>query len=537
MHRYKIRVSAGLDSSTGVFWADNEFEAWHMAYLFFKAQHPANTTREGRCSYVTLSVDAVEGAALNSTHDTTVGGVAGATGTTAAQQAFSAELQSKVGEFLGTKLDGEFSTVAYPAGFNYGITYGPNAYYNAATLQDLDALLQTSDGGQLTLGTGRFSTLYRNILGSTVFGFSKADTATMNREDTAAAAQIASVLTEFVNAGGTFSNPLPFGGKLQDVFDQLLKRYGSLENMPASLSALHNAILSYQQTAATSMLLHNNYAAATARLGAARNNVLKPSAANGGEEIGAGQFYVGYTPDKLPTANQIIEQLQNDGNAVSLHLELSNFSSKSTNLSVGGKVGFSVPILDAVGINFGASSSYDLSTFTSSSSEVTIDLDYKGVTIIGSTPSVLSPGGETGWYDEQILAEIASKTGKDATGYQLQGSEFDVKELFGEGGKLSRLKTFVVSRQPDMAMTFKGANSHKVKSDLKAGANVSVDLLGLFRVGSASANYSVSKVDESSSDGSVTVTFSAPEPSGTTPLQQQLAYVMGGVASHPPNQS
>ncbi len=112
-----------------------------------------------------------------------------------------------------------------------------------------------------------------------------------------------------------------------------------------------------------------------------------------------------------------------------------------------------------------------------------------------------------------------------------------MNELFGEGGRLSRLKTFVVSRQPDMSMTFKGANSHKVTSDMKVGAKASIDLLGLFRVGSASADYSVKQVNESSSDGSVTVTFSAPEPSGTTPLQQQVAYVMGGVASYPPNQS
>ncbi|GAA2158651.1 MULTISPECIES: hypothetical protein [Glycomyces] len=532
MDRYWVRVSYRSDSWETTVWAVDDDRAKQAAFMVFKNHFPATrATRWENCSYLYENLSRTGGMTLRG-----AGGVAGGTGTTAAQQAFSDELEGKIGDFLGTKLDGKFSTVSYPAGFNYGITYGPNAYYNAATLQDLDSLLGTSSSGQLQIGTDRFSTLYRNVLGATVFGFSKADQEMMNKEDTAASAQIGSILTEFSNAGFTYTNPLPMGGKLQDVFDQLLTRYGSFEDMPDSLIALYSAIASYKEVAANSILLHRKYFEATALLKAARSNIIQANAANGGEEIGPGQFYVGYTPDKLPSANQLIGQLQTDGNAVSLHLELSNFSSKSTDLSVGGKVGFSVPIMDAVGINFGASSSYDLSTYTSSSSTVTIDLNYKGVTIISSAPTALAPDGTVGWYDGQILSEIASKTGQDATGYQLHGSEFSVDELFGEGGKLSRLKTFVVSRQPEMSMTFKGGNASKVTSDMKVGATASVDLFGLFRVGSASSNYSVNKVDTSSSDGSVTVTFGAPEPSGTIPLAQQVAYVMGGVPSYPPNE-
>jgi hypothetical protein len=453
---------------------------------------------------------------------------------TTAQQAFSQELESKVGQFLGTKLDGKFAAVAYPAGFNYGITYGPNAYYNVATLADFDSLLARSSGGQLSLGNGSFSGLYRQILGATVFGFSKADQRLMQSLDTAASAQIASILKAFTDAGGTYSNPLPFGGRLQDVFNQLLAQYGSLENLPSSLSSLHNAIAAYKEVAGPSVQLHNNYYEATARLEAARNAVLKPSQANGGEEIGAGAYYVGYTPDKLPSANELIGQLATDANAVSLHMELSNFSSKSTDLSISGRAGFSIPIMDVATFDFGGSASYDLSTYTSASSEITIDLDYKGVTIVSASPSVLSPDGKRGWYDEQMLSEIVHKSGEDATGYQLQGSEFNVDELFGEGKALARLKTFVISRQPEMSMTFKGSNASKVTSDMKVGARASIDLFGLFRVGSASASYSVSKVDTSSSDGSVTVSFGPPEPSGTIPLEQQVAYVMGGVPHYPP---
>ena len=129
------------------------------------------------------------------------------------QQAFIDALQQQVAQFLTTQLDGAFNPVSYPAGFNYGITYGANAYWNGATLQDIDSLLGTASNGQLDLTGAGFSNLYVQLLQAVTFTFSSADQQTINKQDGAATGQIASILTEFTNAGGTFSNPLPFGGK------------------------------------------------------------------------------------------------------------------------------------------------------------------------------------------------------------------------------------------------------------------------------------------------------------------------------------
>ena len=52
------------------------------------------------------------------------------------QKAFIDAIQKQCADFLVTQLDGAFSVVNYPAGFNYGITYGNNAYYNVATLRN-----------------------------------------------------------------------------------------------------------------------------------------------------------------------------------------------------------------------------------------------------------------------------------------------------------------------------------------------------------------------------------------------------------------
>jgi hypothetical protein len=450
------------------------------------------------------------------------------------QQAFITEIQNQVARLLGSRLDGKFNVVNYPSGFNYGITYGNNAFFNQATLQDIDTLLSVASNGEMDLTGGAFSTLYADILQAIAFVFSKQDTATMNQQDTAASAQIASVLTEFTNAGGTYSNPLPFGGKLQDVFNQLNKTYGSLANLPPTLNALRNAIASYQSMAGASYALHNRYYAATARLAAAIANVTNPAASNGGMQVDNTDYFVGFTPNKLPTANQLIGGLTTAGNQVSMTLSLSDFTSTSSTMSISGGTGVEIPIADLLTISVSTSASYDLSRYTSSSSEVTMNMNYPGVTLFPSIPSALSTDNSTGWYANDILQEVVANAGQDATGYQLQGSEFPVDTTFGPGQTFSRLKTFVISQQPTTQLTFTGVDTSKVASDLQVKMSVDLNVLG-FSVGSASGQYQVQNVDNNSSSGSITVTFGPPLPSGTIPLQNQVAYVLGGVASYPPN--
>ncbi len=459
----------------------------------------------------------------------------GASAISPGQQAFIDSIQSKASQCLATQLDGAFSMVIYPSGFNYGITYGNSVYYNRATLQDIDTLLSAASNGQLDLTGQGFSSLYAQVMQGVTFSFSQQDTATMNKQDTAASAQIASIVTEFSNAGGTYTNPLPLGGKLQYIFNQLIKTYVSLDKLPDGLNALRNAIASYKALAADSYALHNRFYAANARIAAALANTVTPTASNGGQQVDATSYYVGFTPNKLPTVNQLIGGLNTAGNAVSVQISLSSFSSTTSKLSIAGGTSFDVPIADILDISVNGSASYDLSRYASSSSSVTMDINYPGVTLFASTPSVLSPDNSTGWYANDILHEVAAKTGQDATGYVLQGHEYDVNELFGSGKAFSRLKTFVISEQPTISLTFTGADAHKITSDLQVNASVKATLLGMFTLGSASGSYSVQKVDSDEASGSVKVTFGPPQASGTIPLQQQVAYVLGGVVSYPPD--
>ncbi|MQR00708.1 hypothetical protein [Glaciimonas soli] len=450
------------------------------------------------------------------------------------QQAFIDGVEKQVTQLLSTRLDGAFSMINYPSGFNYGITDGSNTYYNQAALQDIDTLLGVASNGRPELIAGGFSRLYARIMGAVTFSFSQYDQAIMARQDAVASAQIAAILSEFENVGGRYKKPLSFGGKLQDIFNQINATYGSVPNMPASLHSLRNAIAAYHSISGDSYVLHNRYYAATARLAAIVANVTKPSQTNGGMQVSDMDDYVGFTPNKLPTANQLVVGLNASTNAISVAINISDFGSYSAQLSIAGGASFTIPIVDILDIAVNAGASHDLSRYITSQSKITMNVTYPGVTMFASNPSVLSADNTTGWYADDVLQEIAAQTGKDATGYQLQGSEFDVAKLFGPGKALSRLKTFVISQQPTISITFAGSNASGITSDFQVNAAVQLKLLGMFDFGGASGSYSVQKINAGSSSGSVTVTLGPPVISGTTPIQQQKAYVLGGVVSCSP---
>jgi hypothetical protein len=452
---------------------------------------------------------------------------------TKAQQAFIKAIEDKANSQLGNRLDGKFQMVNYPQGFNYGITYGNNAYYNEATLKDIDTLLGTSSSGGLELISGDFSGCYLRLLQAVTFSFSSADNQVMNKQDTAAQAQIASILREFDNAGGSYTNPLPFGGKFQDVINQLNTQFKSLDNIPDTMNSLRNAIATYKTQAAESYALHSKWYEAQKRLDTVKANTQAPNGTNGGMQVDNTSYYVGYTPDKLPTVNQLLGWLQSS-NELTVSISTSYSDSTTTQLHIDGGASLSISS-GLFSFDFGGSASYDESRYTSSSSTMTITISYPGLTVFSALPSDVSKDNQQGWYANDILQEIVENTGVDATGYKLQGSEYDIDEIFGTGKKFSRLKTWVISQQPEISITFKGADTSKLQQDFKQDASLKVKLFDLFTIGPVSETYKVKKIQTDSQTGEVSLTLGPPAVSGTIPLQQQVAYVLGGVASYPPN--
>lgn len=460
---------------------------------------------------------------------------------TEAQQDFIQAIQDEANQQLSSLLDGTFEVINYPNGFFWGIQFGPNNYYNANALQQVDLQASTGSNGVKTLAGTQFSALYSQILNDVAYQFSKADTAAMQTELSNADSQVQAVINSWENdAGPITTQDIKAAGcfpatKLGFIDYTVLQKFGGdVKKIPSSMNSFRMAYQTYQVAAQLVFQLQQASASAIQRVQQARDNVMTPTNANGGLQVDAGKYALAYGP--FPTQNAINGGLQQSSNALTIQVDLSNFSSKTVDFSVSGSAGISIPILDVLSIDVSASSSYTMHDLAQSSTALSMKLTYPGLTIVGAptTQGNLSTNGETGWFDNQILTEAVANVGQDRTGYALLGNQFPVDDYFGPDKKFGRVKTFVISQQPTIEMTFSGAEATAFTSDFKENASASVSLFGLFKIGEVDQSYEVQKVDTKSVSGQVTVTFGPPVPIGTTPSADASAYLVGGVLSYPP---
>ena len=460
---------------------------------------------------------------------------------TPAQEAFIAALNKKLQQQFSSQLDGTFETMSVPNGFYWGIQFGPNNYYNEKALNQINLQAIEGSNGMLTIANANFTTLDNSILGDIVFGFSQADTQALQQDEANNQSQIQAVINSWETDMGAPITTVQMQSavpptKLGYIQAQVLKNWdNNVDKIPTSMQGFKVAYQTYEVSAQIAFRLLSQSAAGMARLAAARANSKTATAANGGLPIAAGKFYQPFGP--FPTQNTINGGLQTLTNKASVDIDLSNFSSTASKFSVDGSVGFSIPILDFMSIDVGASTSYKLNKYASSQTTLKMTITYEGVTIVGTplTASNLSSDNTKGWYTNDILSQAIGNTQLTQTGYSLKGSQYPVDEYFGPGKKFSRIKTWVLSQQPTISMQFCAADTSQVESDFKESTSVSVSLFGIFNIGSVSQSYEVKKVDSKSIEGCVTVEMGPPVAVGSTPAADATAYVVGGVPSYPPD--
>lgn len=441
-----------------------------------------------------------------------------------AKSEFRAELEKKVNQLLAAKLEGDFKTVVAPQGFHWGVTYGSMGYYNQKTLQDVDTMLVFDDDGQAGFRKELFSTLYQKILADTSFQYSKADQSTLDQLRTEAMLTSQDLVSAYKDEVGDIQNPQ---NPLIEIigFVNAHKEDKDFQNIYPTLAAQYNTFLSHNA----------KYIEMTSRELDAINyvkqlidNMKNPSKSNAGVQIDAANYSVGYS---MADVNQIYNELSAEDNKMTIDLEFSDFSETQSSLSIDHQAAFVIPLPICFFIK--SDTRYTLNSLTTSSSTVSIIMEYRGVTTLDATPALASADGMKGWYDENLLDEIKNKTGKDVTGYQLQNDEFKVEELFGADGKVNRMKEFVISQAPVITMTITHANISMVTECFTHRSELDIDFFG-FGISSSTHNYSVQNCTIDTSSNTATITLSAPTPSMGTDLQDKVAYVLGGVIVYPP---
>ena len=428
---------------------------------------------------------------------------------------------------LGSELNGRFTAANYPAGFNYHVMH--NDYYNSESLKCLDTLVDVKDGIPY-LNTG-YSTLYKRVMEKIHFNISKEDLLRINQEANRQEALVTSIIKSYKQSD-IDEEPMknPTVGKIMErikkftgtsYYDVDLREYPYLAN-------LCNLLTEFTRKATFTSKIQRASDRAGACLDAIIKHINNPDDDNGGLKTEDG-FACGWDNIKEPA--QLLDELEGS-KSIKITVSANNFHEKSSSLNLKNDVKVDVPVNWFFNLGAEHEDEYDISKFAKNGAEMSITVIYDGVTLVPANPTKVSPNNKEGWYDETILDEVAAKTGKDVTGYQLVDSEFDVETLFGEDGKLRRMRTLVISQHPIVRVTFKKFDCSELKKKFDETTDVEFSMFGGIISGHHKNSYSISECKYDKSSESLDVTF-MPRPLGSSGTAlSQTAYVIGGVVDY-----
>lgn len=433
-------------------------------------------------------------------------------------------ITDKVGAAVGATLDGDFVAANYTPGFNYVIK---QLNYNAETLAALDTRVEESDGVPVLKDS--YTTLYKNVIDNLKYDYSKADLSVMNDEAVKLSAMTESVINEFTQTD--LYDPSQSDITISFIMEQITEKTGAdymnLDTVKYFQYAnLCNLLKSYARQATFTSKMQSLWYAAYNRLQAISQHITTPTAENGAFKTDSGDYVCAW--DSLPESAALLERLKS-GSSIAFSIEVSDFTESESEFRFESDVSCRVPFSWFLSVvNVDHKHEYDLTKYACSGASLKIDVEYNGITLVPAVPHPLSDDNSKGWFASDILEEAAAKSGRDATGYQLIGGDFDPDKIFGENGQLRRIKTFVLSQQPAVTLTFTNFDFSEVEKDFKQETDVEFKFLGGLISGSHDNEYTFSDYSYDRSANTTTIKILPAPLAGSGSSAKQTAFVLGG---------
>lgn len=445
----------------------------------------------------------------------------------------------QISAYLGSTIEPGFVVIRYPPGFNFNVQYGASAYWNPRALALVDQLCASTGPGTASLTGASFSAKYAAILGAVGYSASAADNAAQTKASKAFSEQQDKVVDAFEDTFGRIrrrdiqTSACRPPTKAGYVTWYVQNNYpGTPPTFPPLVAAFGAAYAKWFAMGEQLQKMAGREQAALNLVAASTADTVTPGAQNGALQTGADSWSVCYA---LPDNNTILSSLRDPGRSVTVSLELQSDSNHTVSLRLDNQDIGSIPNsgLSIAVAPPGAAKAAGLDNLWDVAQKVEMQIAYSGITVIRADPREISADLKTGWYCSQIVADIVAKTGKDVTGLKLQGSTFSVDDLFGRGKSFARVRTFVISQEPTVTLTFRGAGVSALAARFPKDQPARIDLDEIVTFGSTSADYNV--LDVTTGADTVTVRLGPPAPVGTVPAVDQTAHVIGGVVVYPPD--
>ena len=448
------------------------------------------------------------------------------------QNNFNQYLTEQVQKVFGSQIGANFRAFQHSGGFNYFTNDGIN--YNHLSLPCLDSLLKQDATGEYSLEEGGFSKLYYDVLKTTRYTLSQNSQQKVNDSLMQSAAQAREVIQLYPKKLPPLTAENP-NDRIIEIYENCAEALGGDVTQDCSIipdrsRTFKVALQELNNMAEEAAQLVMNVGNKNTLLANILKNMAKPEQKSGGLPLDNGNFYVGY--DKIPTPNELLGSLNTSKNQLTISVSGETYNGTEMHMHMDNQGDYIFPLallINVIGVH---QSHFDMDKLKTNQTNFSAQITYTGLTKVPIQPQPADITGKNGWYAETaILNEIKEKSeNPDVDGYHLQGTEFDVKTLFGQ--KLACLKALLISQMPSITITMSNINMEYAKSVFSMENDVFVTLFGFITIGHHH-NYSETNVCYNEEQASVTITFQQPNVSGTPDPQTAHAFIMGGVPYYP----
>jgi hypothetical protein len=487
---------------------------------------------------------------------------------------YFAALQKRANEAIASIYKTRITPIEFPAqgDFNW-FWQNPNQVFNQGTFDFLSARVSPGDSpdtAQLS-PAGGFANAYVQVVTALQYSLSSTESATLNKAISNASAQAQAIVSRYQGIFGQITDgqmktaqealgEFAVANKQDYVIGYILGYIWSgrkdekkpaltytemahardlrqlLPKMPASGVPVLADVTVYLNLIAPVNSLEDQLFLGGWIRNQLRVNTAVPTERNGGMHLvnpntGAvsPDYQVGYS------INAAISQLQNDLNNLSrtfsLGMEVSKASGSSLRVSVDGGAGFSVGSL--LRFSLGTQFSYDMTQVQGTSTDCTVEISYKGFTMVPSAASPWQQATSVGWYFGDPIAEAVRNESKDVTGFKfVSNPPYNLGPL-ADGGDFGMLTNLLISNYPTVKIHYRNANFSSFKQSWNQSLSGNLTLFGFIRLGGFKEGASGSSYKEGSSNSEFTVEFSPSQEVLSVPDLQKTAFPIGGSFDFP----
>lgn len=278
-----------------------------------------------------------------------------------------------------------------------------------------------------------------------------------------------------------------------------------LPKMPPNAAPIVANISSYLSAIGNIANLLDLAAAKRGQLQKMMRNASTPTVDNGGLQTisgaGEGPVVPGWTINE--SEQSLNQSLGNAGSSITVSMSASQSNSSTTQVSVEGSVGFTIPI-DFLEIGVSASSSYNMSEVSGNSAAYTINAVFPGPTLVTFEPTGFDIATGMGWYDADPIHEAFNNSQQDVTGYYFSSVP---SYHLNKGGDFGLLNALAISQFPTITINFAQGDYSQYQSRVTENSSVDVKLFGLCKVGGVSQSMYHATSAANSSGSGFTVTL------------------------------